>query len=96
MSTSFDWRITATSDALVSIIAGESVILNCQTESYFGLDHTGTRMWTALTTNASIQAAYESLGAEFDADKDLLRRDLLAFIEQLANRKLIELHAEIR
>lgn len=96
MSTSFDQRIAVTSDALVSIIAGESVILNCQTESYFGLDHTGTRMWTALTTSASIQAAYESLVSEFDADKDLLRRDLLAFIEQLTDRKLIELYTEIR
>ena len=96
MSTSFERRITATSDALVSIIAGESVILNCQTESYFGLDHTGTRMWTALTTSASIQAAYEILDSEFDTDKDLLQRDLLAFIEQLADRKLIELHTEIR
>lgn len=96
MSTSFDQRIAVTSDALVSIIAGESVILNCQTESYFGLDHTGTRMWTALTTSASIQAAYESLASEFDADKDLLRRDLLAFIEQLTDRKLIELYTEIR
>ena len=96
MSTSFDWRITATSDALVSIIAGESVILNCQTESYFGLDHIGTRMWAALTTSASIQAAYEILDSEFDTDESLLRRDLLAFIEQLADRKLIELHAEIR
>ena len=70
---------------------GESVILNLETGNYFGLDAVGTRMIAALSTSDRIQAAYDVLAAEYDADPELLRRDLEAFIEKLVDRGLVEI-----
>jgi hypothetical protein len=72
-------------------VAGESVILNLSTESYFGLDEVGTRMWLALTGSDTIQHAYESLLTEYDVDPDILRSDLTRLIEELVSRGLLEL-----
>ncbi len=93
MTMSFAGRAVAAPDALVSIIAGESVILNCKNEQYYGLDDMGTRMWTVLTCSPSIQSAYESLLQEYDVESDTLRADLVELLEKLVTQGLIEIHA---
>jgi hypothetical protein len=75
---------------LVRELEGESVLLNLSTESYFGLDEVGTRMWAALLEAPSIQAAYEQLLAEYDVDPGQLQSDLCQLIERLRAEGLIE------
>ena len=90
MSISFANKITVPSDVLVNEIDGESVLLSLATESYFGLDEAGTRMWSVLKTSDTIQAAYETLLAEYDVDADTLHRDLSNLIEKLIENGLVE------
>lgn len=71
-------------------LESESVILNLDSESYFGLDDVGTRMWLVLTESDSIQAAYEALEDEYDVEPDLLRKDLIELIEKLIENGLVE------
>ena len=75
---------------LVKEIHGETVLLNLETEEYFGLDRVGTRMWTELTAAASIGEACEALRREYDVDDGTLRRDLAALVEDLRRFGLIE------
>ena len=74
----------------MSQVGGEAVLLNLVTERYFGLDDTGTRMWVALTTSDSVQAACELLLDEYNVDRDQLWHDLLDLVEKLRSRGLIE------
>lgn len=60
----FETRVSVPEAVLVRELDGESILLNLKTESYFGLDRTGTRMWSLLTAGGSIQGAYETLPAE--------------------------------
>jgi hypothetical protein len=53
--------MTPTRDTLINLIEGESMLLNLNSEGYFGLDPVGTRMWTQLADSDSIQSAYEAL-----------------------------------
>src|SRR2546429_9686168 len=62
----FKDRATAPKHVLVRPVDQESVLLNLETERYFGLDETGTRMWQLLTTSPDIDAAYQELLAEYD------------------------------
>jgi len=71
-------------------IEGESVLLNLQSEQYFGLDEVGTRMWVALTSANSIQEAYETLLGEYEVDAEKLRQDLQGLLEKLVEKGLIE------
>lgn len=82
-------RIRTPDGVLHREIAGESVLLNLGSESYFGLDEVGTRMWAALTTAPSIEAAYQALLDEFEVDAPTLRSDLAAFIARLAEAGLV-------
>jgi hypothetical protein len=69
---------------------GESILLNLDSETYFGLDEVGTRMWQVLTTQPTIQAAFDDLCAEFDVDGEQLRRDLEELLDQLVAQRLLE------
>lgn len=92
MSVSFDQKLMVTQDTLINFIEGESVLLNLKSESYFGLDQIGTRMWTLLTTSDSIQAAYERLLGEYDVSADKLRADLSELVDKLLARGLLEVN----
>jgi Coenzyme PQQ synthesis protein D (PqqD) len=74
-------RVVVPSHVLVRFLDKESVLLNIETERYFGLDETGTRMWQLVTAAPSVEVAYQQLLEEYDVAPELLRdhlRDLLA------------------
>ena len=89
MTIPFAGRAQVPADVLVSELGGESVILNLKTESYFGLDEVGARMWAVVTAAESIQAGYETLTGEYDVEPERLRADLAALLEQLVEQGLL-------
>ena len=93
MQISFSDRVRIPDGILLSRLQEESVILNLDSERYFGLDDVGTRILSVLTTSDSIDAAYASLLAEYDVDGHVLRQDLLALIESLLQQGIIEVSA---
>ena len=90
---SFSDRVRVPDDVLISRLQEESVILNLDSERYYGLDDVGTRFLSALTTSDSIEAAYQSLAEEYDVDPEVLQQDLLALIHHLLQQGIIEVAA---
>jgi len=88
---SFSSKVVVPETVLFRELDGESVLLNLNTESYLGLDDVGTRMWTLLTTEPSIQAAYEKLLAEYDVTADILRQDVEAILREMLEHGLVAL-----
>jgi hypothetical protein len=89
MIISFSDRVKVPDDVLISNLQGESVILNLDSERYFGLDDVGTRFLSVLTTSDSIEAAYNTLVTEYNVDGGVLRNDLLALVESLINQGIL-------
>jgi hypothetical protein len=87
---SFTERATAPAHVLVRFLDRESVLLNLETEQYFGLDETGTRMWQLVTASPSIDTAYQELLAEFDVEPELLRSNLTELLGQLVESGLLQ------
>jgi hypothetical protein len=83
-------RVTVPADVLFRDLDGESVILNLQTESYFGLDEVGTRMWALLTASDSVRAALDALLEEYETDAGTMRKDLEELIGKLVEQGLLE------
>src|SRR5215213_7187363 len=90
-SISFSDRVRVADDVLISNLQEESVILNLNSERYFGLDNVGTRMLSVLNNADSIEAACESLAAEYDIDRDVLQADLIALVENLLHQGLVKI-----
>ena len=90
MTISFADRVKVPDDVLISNLQDESVILNLNSERYYGLDSIGTRILSVLSTSDSIEAAYNTLIQEYDVDPDVLRHDLLTLVENLLEQGLIQ------
>lgn len=75
---------------MVRKVGEESVLLDLKTERYLGLDDVSARFWDVLTSEGSIQSAYETLLAEFDVDPERLRNDLDDFVQELFQFGLVE------
>ena len=69
----------------------ELVLLNLDTETYFGLDEVGKRMFEVLQHAASFGDAVTALVAEYDADEATVRADLKALLDRLVENGLVEL-----
>jgi hypothetical protein len=83
-------RVSAPAHVLVRFLDRESVLLNLETEQYFGLDETGTRMWQLVTASPDIDAAYQELLAEFDVEPELLRDNLTDLLGRLVENGLLQ------
>ena len=94
MTISFTDRVTVPDDVLISNLQDESVILNLDSERYYGLDDVGTRFLSVLTTSDSIETAYERLRNEYEIDGEVLRNDLLVLVENLIHQGLIEVSCD--
>ena len=89
MTISFSDRVVVPDGVMISHLQEEAVILNLESERYFGLDDVGTRFLTVLTSSESIEAAYETLRREYDVDPQALRDDLRDLVEKLVEQGLL-------
>ena len=81
-------------DVVCRDLAGESVLLNLSTGTYFGLDAVGTRLWHLVAEYGSTKLVIETLLAEYDVDALRLQKDVAALIDQLLAKGLLTTDAE--
>jgi coenzyme PQQ synthesis protein D (PqqD) len=91
MSFSFNQRVKLSDDVLISDLQGESVILNVNSQRYYGLDKVGTRFLTLLSNSESIEHAFANLSDEYDVESDELRGDLTELLTELTKAGLVEI-----
>jgi len=65
------------------------VLLNLESEQYYGLDEVGARILTRIT-EAPLDTAIASLESDYEVDPAVLRRDIDNLIEQLTGAGLLE------
>lgn len=82
-------KVKISDRVLFQEIEGECVLLNLNTEQYFGLDEVGTRFWQLLSKDNRPDRALKSLCAEYDVDAATLERDLTALLRDLSSEGLI-------
>jgi hypothetical protein len=85
----FSDKVTVPGHVLVRFLDKEAVLLNIDTERYFGLDETGAQMWQLATTAENIGAAYQELLTEYDVDAQTLREHLSELLEKLVENGLL-------
>jgi|SRR5437867_3802929 Coenzyme PQQ synthesis protein D (PqqD) len=76
-------------DVVSRVLEGEAVILGLGTETYFGLDPVGTRVWELIEGRASAQEILARLLEEYDVEPQQCERDLLRLLHELQGQGLI-------
>lgn len=74
---------TVSSDVMFQEVAGETVLLDLESEAYFGLDEVGTRVWALLNEGKSAGEIVDSLLGEYEVERSELEKDVNTLLEQL-------------
>ena|SRR5215467_311499 len=88
---SLEHRVVQPTHVLIRFLDKEAVLLNIDTERYFGLDETGTRMWQLVTVAPKLEIAYQQLLDEYDVQPELLRQNLTELIDRLIENGLLQI-----
>ena len=70
-------------------LGGEMVLLDLASESYFGLDEVGARIWALLNEHGELQTVFEAMLAEYDVEPRELEKDLLELVGRLLEAGLV-------
>ena len=87
--------ITISEEALSQEVNGETVILDLNSESYFGLDEVGTRIWQLLQEKKNLQAVFDTLLDEYDVEAEQLESDINRLIDDMMKNGLLQIADEM-
>jgi hypothetical protein len=76
-------------DVLAQELAGETVLLDLASESYFGLDAVGTRVWQLLQAGQGEDELIEILLSEYEVGRQELASDVAELLAKLEEAGLI-------
>ena len=72
----FSLTLEPSKDLLTREVGGETVFLNLDGDSYFGLNAVGTRVWQLLVAHGSPERAVEIMLQEYEVEESILREDV--------------------
>lgn len=61
----------------------EIIILDMNTENYFGLNKIGSAIWQVIKEKPVLNEVYETLLERYDVESEVLMADLENFVEKL-------------
>ena len=83
-------KITFAETVFAQEVDGEMVLLDMESENYFGLDEVGTAIWQAMQEYGTLQEVFNALLEQYDVEAEVLEKDLSEFIEKLVESGLVE------
>jgi len=83
--------ITLSPEVISQEVSGETVLLDLESENYFGLDEVGTRIWQLIKETSDLQAIYNTLLEEYEVSEERLQTDLDVLLGEIAGLGLVRL-----
>ena len=83
-------KVTFAETVFAQEVDGEMVLLDMESENYFGLDEVGTAIWQAMQEYGSLQEVYNALLEQYDVEAEVLENDLEDFVGKLVESGLVE------
>jgi coenzyme PQQ synthesis protein D (PqqD) len=83
--------ITLSPDVISQEVSGETVLLDLNSENYFGLDEVGTRIWQLIEQTGKLQAVYDTMLAEYEVSEEQLLEDLEQLVTEVEKIGLVKL-----
>ena len=87
--------ISLSPEVISQEVSGETVLLDLDSENYFGLDEVGTRIWQLIKETNDLQAIYQTLLKEYDVSEDRLQQDLDTLLAEISSLGLVTLEQRV-
>lgn len=86
--------VVAAKDQVATDLAGEVVILDLKSETYYSLNSVGARIWALIQEPTRPDQIRDTILAEYEVEPDRCQRDILALLQDMAARGLVEIEHE--
>jgi len=84
-------KVSTSDDVVAREVAGETVLLNLASGTYFGLNVVGGRIWQMLDSEGcTLAEVAEKLQDEFDVSADQAAADVLSLAGNLVEHGLLQ------
>ncbi len=83
-------KVTFAETVFAQEVDGEMVLLDMNSENYFGLDVVGTDIWNAMQENETLDEVFKVLLMQYDVEDEVLKKDLITFVEKLKENGLLK------
>ena len=85
--------VTLSPDVISQEVSGETVLLDLNSEHYFGLDEVGTRIWQLIDSSGNLQEIYDTMLNEYEVEADQLFEDMAQLLGDIEKAGLVALKA---
>ncbi len=90
-TTNLNQTIALSPDVISQEVSGETVLLDLESENYFGLDEVGTRIWQLIKETNELQIIFDTLLKEYDVSEEKLQLDLTTLLTEIEGMGLVKL-----
>ncbi|GMQ90429.1 MAG: hypothetical protein BMS9Abin10_0806 [Gammaproteobacteria bacterium] len=87
--------VTPSPEVMAQELDGETVLLNLESERYFGLDDVGTRVWQHVLEHRRLERVCGEMQKEYDVDESRLRADVLQLVEELLEAGIVTVEQNV-
>jgi hypothetical protein len=84
-----DTRLTIPPQVISRLVGEETVLLDLESGTYFGLDGVGKRIWDAVGEGLALAEIVDIIVAEYAVDEATARTDIEEFVRILVKRGLL-------
>jgi hypothetical protein len=83
--------VVQSADVVACDLAGETALLHFETGIYYGLDATGTTIWSLIQSPQSVRNLLDLIMQEYEVERERCEEDLLSLLQSLADERLVEM-----
>jgi hypothetical protein len=94
MRLSLSTRVVQNPNMLHAAAGEEVMMLDVPGGNYYGLDAIGARIWALIAQPVTLGSVCGRLTSEYDVQEDVCRAEVLTFIEELVERRAVDVVAE--
>jgi len=85
-----DQKVTFADTVFAQEVDGEMVLLDMESENYFGLDEVGTAIWQAMQEKETLKEVLGLLLEQYEVEEEMLENDLSDFVGKLVESGLVK------
>ncbi len=83
-------KVTFAETVFAQEVDGEMVLLDMESENYFGLDEVGTAIWQAMQEKETLKDVFDLLFEQYEVEAEMLENDLFDFVGKLVESGLVK------
>ena len=84
-------KITISPNVVSRAVGDETVILDLESGTYFGLDSIGARVWQMMEEGKTLSEICDVMVDEYDVSRETLEQDAVRLASELTAKRLISI-----